>query len=282
MPSSSASRLYVLAAAALFSTGGAAIKATTLTGWQVAGFRSAIAAVVIFMFLPPARRIRDWRIWAVATSYALTLLAFVTANKLTTAANAIFLQDSAPLYLLLVGPWLLAEPLRRRDLALMALIAAGALLVFAGGATPSHTAPDPARGNLIALGTGLTWAITIGGLRWVEKSLPGRESGMATVAAGSSLGGAFALPFAFPMQATTTDWAILLYLGLIQVSLGYVLLTRGVRGVSALEASLLILIEPALSPIWAGVVHGEWPAGLALAGGALILGATLAQVLGRD
>ncbi|MGH7585251.1 MAG: DMT family transporter, partial [Gemmatimonadales bacterium] len=101
------SRLELLGAAAIFSTGGAAIKATTLTSWQVASFRSGIAAIAVLALVAASRRGWSWRTLVVGTTYAVTLTLFVVANKLTTSANAIFLQATAPLYLLLLGPWLL-------------------------------------------------------------------------------------------------------------------------------------------------------------------------------
>lgn len=276
------SRWQVLGAAFLFSTGGAAIKATDFNNWQVAAFRSGIAAAAIVLLLPAARRVGDWRIWAVAVAYAVTLIAFVTANKLTTAANAIFLQDTAPLYLLLVSPWLLRERVTRRDLAVLGVMAAGMALFFVGEQRASATAPDPMKGNLVAVVSAVTWAVTIGGLRWLESRQAGGEPGMATVALGNTLALVLCLPLALPVEgARVSDWATVAYLGLFQVGLAYVLLTRGVRRVPALEASLLILIEPALNPLWAGLMHGEWPGASAGVGGALILGASAWQLLVR-
>ncbi len=269
------SRLELLAAAALFSTGGAAIKATSLSGWQVACFRSAVAAAAIFLLLAPARRNWSWRAPAVGCAYASTLVLYVLANKLTTAANAIFLQDTAPLYLLLVGPWLLQEPIRRRDLALMLALAAGAALVFAGQQAPQRTAPDPLRGNVVALASGVGWALTLAGLRW----LGGKDTGLTAVVAGNLFAFLACLPQALPVEAASgRDWLIVAYLGIFQIGLAYVFLTRGMRGVPAFEASLLLLAEPALNPLWSWWCNGERPANLALAGGALILAATAARL----
>ena len=117
-------RLLLFTAALLFSTGGAAIKAATLTGWQVACFRSGVAAAVLLAVLPEARRAWSWRIVPVAAAYAATLITFVLANRLTTSANAIFLQSTAPLYLLLLSPLLLREPIHRADLLYMAAVVA--------------------------------------------------------------------------------------------------------------------------------------------------------------
>src|SRR5580698_1434506 len=119
-----------MAAAVLFSTGGAAIKAISLSPWQIASFRSGIAALALLGLLPDARRNWRWRLFPVATAYAATLVLFVVATKLTTSANAIFLQSTAPLYLLLIGPLLLKEPLSRSDLLFLLAVAAGMWLCF--------------------------------------------------------------------------------------------------------------------------------------------------------
>jgi len=272
-------RLELVGAAVLFSTGGAAIKATSLDGWQVACFRSGVAALALAALLGSARRGWSRRTPLVACAYAGTLVLFVLANKLTTAANAIFLQDTAPLYLLLLGPWLLGEPVRRSDLALMAAVATGIALVFAARQEPLVTAPDPFRGNLAALASGVSWALTIAGLRWMAGPSSSAPP-MSAVVAGNLLAFLLTLPKALPVsEAAARDWWLIAYLGIVQIGLAYLLLVRGVRGVPALETSLLLLVEPALNPVWSWWIHGERPAGPALAGGALILAATAARAV---
>lgn len=280
MASRNLSRLQLLAAAVLFSTGGAAIKATTLTSWQVAGFRSGIAALAVLLLVPAARRRWSGPVVLVALAYAGTMILFVLGNKLTTAANTIFLQSTAPLYVLLLGPWLLKEPVRRRDLLFMAAIAVGLVLFFVGAQAPLATAPDPLRGNMLALLSGVTWAFTVVGLRWLgsREEEGGENAAVVTVVAGNTLAFAFCLPWALPVQqATTADWAVVAYLGIFQIGLAYLFLTAGIRRVPALEAATLLLVEPALNPIWAWLVHGERPGTWAIAGGALILGATIVK-----
>lgn len=273
------SRLAALAAALLFSTGGAVIKATSLTAWQVAGFRSGVAAAALLLLLPASRRGWSRRVPLAAAAYAGTMVLFVAANKLTTAANAIFLQSASPLYLLLVGPLLLGERVRAHDLTVMALIAAGMLLFFAGEPPQAATAPDPFRGNLCGALSGICWAFTVAGLRWLE-SRDGPGAGMPMVAAGNAMAFLFCLPPALPVRAAeVSDWLAVGYLGLFQIGLAYVCLTCAVRRLPALETSLLLLAEPALNPVWAWFVHKENPGGWALAGGALILAATLATAL---
>ncbi len=267
-------RLGVLAAAALFSTGGAVIKAIDLTGWQVASLRSGLAALTVLLLMPESRRGLSRHAAAVGVAYAATLVLFVQANKLTTAASAIFLQSTAPLYVLLLAPWLLRERVRRSDLGLMAALAVGMAFFFLGLDRASATAPRPLLGNVLAAAAGLTWALTVMGLRAL-----GREGGSGA-AAGAALAGnaltAFAcLPLALPLAgADGGDWAGVAFLGVVQVGLAYFFLTRALTRVPAFEASLLLLLEPVLNPIWAWLAHGERPGGWSLAGGVLILAAT--------
>lgn len=271
-------RLQLLAAAALFSTGGAAIKAAEVTSWQVASYRSGIAALAVLLLLPSARRGWSLRVWAVGVPYAATLVLFVTATKLTTSANAIFLQSTAPLYVLLLGPWLLRERVTRNDLVFMGAVALGLALFFVGAEAPTTTAPDPRTGDLVAILSGVCWALTVVGLRWLGTTTSGTGSGLATVAVGNLIACLAILPFTLSSPVPdATDWLVLGYLGVFQIALAYVLLTPALGHVPALEASTLLLAEPALNPIWAWLVHGEVPGPWALAGGALILAATLGK-----
>lgn len=273
-------RLQLLAAAALFSTGGAAIKYCQLDAWGVAAFRSGIAALALFLLLPAARRGMDWHTPLVGCAYATTLILFVAGNKLTTSAATIFLQSTAPLYLVLLGPWLLREPVRRADLGMMLALGAGLGMMFLGGDAPQATAPDPVRGNTLALLSGVAWALTLAGLRWIARG--GREGGAAAAAAGNVIAFLFCLPFALPLPAPSAgDVASLLFLGVFQIGLAYALLTSGMGHVAALPAALLLLLEPVLNPVWSWLVHGERPGGWTLAGGALVLCGTVLPALRR-
>jgi drug/metabolite transporter (DMT)-like permease len=239
MPDRPRARLRLAAAAVLFSTGGAAIKAADFTAWQIAGFRSGIAALALLLMTSEARRGWSVRAVLVGLAYAACLTLFVLANRLTTAANTIFLQSTAPLYLLVLGPWLLKEPVRRQDAALMAVVGVGLALVFLG-----------AEGR-------------------------GRGSAVAAVVSGNVTAFLVALPLALPVEAhPATDWLAIIYLGVFQIALAYVLVTSGLRHIPALEASLILLIEPVLNPVWAWLFQGERPGAWALAGGGIILGAT--------
>jgi len=279
-------RMMVLAAALLFSTGGAAVKMTSLTGWQVACLRSGIAAVALLIFLPSARQRWSRRSILVSCAYAGTMVSFVLANKLTTAANATFLQSTAPLYILILSPLLLGEGIRRRQLLFMAALAAGMSMIVTGGQPESLTAPDPVRGNLIGVVTGVCWAFTIIGLRWLGRDRPGEESGAgaaAAVVSGNLIACLVTIPVALPiLNASPADWAAVSFLGIFQIALAYVFLVHGVRRVGALEVSLLVLLEPVLSPVWAWMIHGEQPSPLALLGGAIIVVATAVYTAWSD
>jgi DME family drug/metabolite transporter len=271
-------RLQILAAALLFSTGGSAIKGTDFTSWQVASFRSGIAALTVLLLVREARRGWSWRGLPVSVAYAACMVLFVIANKLTTAANAIFLQSTAPLYILLLGPFLLKERIRKADVVFMAVVGLGLASFFVEADRAVATAPHPLQGNIAALASGVCWALAVMGLRWLSSRDGGAGSAFPTVVSGNLIAFVACLPFAFPVTTGGAgDWASLVYLGVFQIAVAYIFLTRGIRHVPALEASTLLLAEPALSPIWALLVHGERPGGWALAGGATILGATLAK-----
>ncbi len=268
----------IFTAAALFSTAGAAIKATTLSSWQVAGLRAAFAAITVFVLLPETRRHLTRRAAAVGVAYAATVILFVQANKLTTAANAIFIQSTSPLYILLLGPWLLRERVRRRDIAFLVAIVAGVALFFVDVDAPASTAPDPLRGNLIALGSGFACGLMMVGLRWLAREE--RLSSASAVLIGNVLAALFCLPLALPLSGVRPlDLSIVAYLGIVQIGVAYFFLTKAMTHVGALETALLLFVEPVLSPLWAWLVHGERPGAWSLAGGGVILGATLVRTV---
>jgi drug/metabolite transporter (DMT)-like permease len=267
-------RLQLVAAAVLFSTGGAVIKATSMSGWQVASLRSGIAAFALALMLPEARHALRPRTLVVSIAYAATLVLFVTANKLTTSANTIFLQATGPLYILLLAPWLLKERIRGSDVAFMAVVGTGLALFFVGADAPVRTAPAPFEGNVLAAISGFTWALTLMGLRWMGSDESGGSPAGAVVL-GNALACLATLPMALPLSGIgAVDWLAISYLGLFQIALAYAFVTRAAGKLPALEISIILLIEPALNPIWAWLLHGERPGPWALAGGALILGAT--------
>lgn len=263
-------RLAVLGAAVLWSTGGAAIKACTLPALAVAGGRSAVAALFVLVALPSSRVRPDRRVLGVAAAYAATVVLFVMATKATTAANAIFIQDTAPLWVLLLGPRLLGERPTRGELLAVPVFVGGLALFFLDRLGPGQLA-----GNLLALASGVSFALSILGLRGVEDRA-------AVLLWGNAMAALVTLPFVAlggSLAPTAQDLAILLFLGVFQLGVAYALFSRGLEGTPAVEASLLVLLEPVLNPVWAYLVAAERPGPWALTGGAVVLAGTAWRTL---
>jgi len=279
----------ILAAAVLWSTAGAVMKSCELSGWQIAGGRSLIAGLLFLPFLP--RRRPDLSILLTSFAYAATVVLFALANKLTTAANAIFLQNTAPLWVLPLSHWLLRERPERSALWSAPVFAFGLGLFFLDDLSPGQRL-----GNFLALGSGATFACCIVGLRknhlaehhlaehhLAEHHLAPREAAegprdasLTALVFGNFIAALATMPFlAEGPSPHAMDLLILVYLGVFQLGLAYLCFARGVAQTSAFEASLLALLEPVLNPIWTFLVVGETPGPWALLGGSVILLATL-------
>jgi drug/metabolite transporter (DMT)-like permease len=268
----------VVAAAALWSTGGLFIKWVSLDALGVTMWRSLFAGVTIavvsgvgFGVLRRATRFE----WAVAVSYAMMLLLFVVATKLTTAANAIFLQYTAPLHTLWLSRLLLDERPTRGEVACLAVAFGGMGLFFAG-----RLDADDTWGNISALGSGLAFGLFFTLLRRPECGVATRprsmvlgnvalSAGACAAVAARGDGGAFAPGIA--------DMGGLLFLGVVQIGLAYVIFAFGIARVRALEAGLIGMLEPVLNPFWVFLALDETPGWWAVAGGAVIIVAVLVQ-----
>jgi drug/metabolite transporter (DMT)-like permease len=209
-----------------------------------------------------------------AVLYAALLLLFVVATKLTTAANAIFLQYTAPVYILLLEPALFKEKYHARDFVVVACCLAGMSLFFVGDLRPQDL-----EGNVAALGSGCCFAAFFLLLR----SKRAREVNRASsVIYGNLLLFLVTLP-AFVAGAHKLDarnLGVVAYLGVVQIGVAYTLLTLGIaRGVRGLDAGVIGYVEPVLNPVWVFLVLGERPSRWALAGGAIIIAAVLAHTL---
>ena len=245
--------------------------------------RSGIAAVTLLLWLLAWLRFPiSWRPAIIGSGfvYALVLTLFVGATKLTTAANAIFLQSTAPLYLVVLAPFVLRERVRRADLIVLGAAAAGMVACFLGVYEPTRTAPNPALGNLLGAASGLTWALTLVVLRKIGRDDTTGSGTVASIVIGNAVACAVAALFAFPLPAApVAQWATLIYLGVFQIGVAYVFLSAAIRRLPALEISLLLLLEPVLNPVWAWIIRGENPGRLTILGGATIIAATAAKML---
>lgn len=252
-------------AALCWSLGGVLIKRVDWPPLAVAGGRGLIAAV--FLALTSRGLTFTWSPVQVgaAVAYAGTTILFVMANKLTTSANAILLQYTAPVWIAVFGSWFLGERTRRADWATIAVVLAGLGLFFADGLKLGGLA-----GNLFALASGLSFAVMILALSRQKQAGPPLES----IILGNLLAFAVGLPSiaSAPLPSPGGLWSLAV-LGVVQLGCSYWLYARALRHVSALEAVLIPVVEPILNPVWALLALGEKPGAYALAGGALVLGA---------
>ena len=256
--------LQVAAAAVLWSTGGLLIKEVDLPPLQIVFHRAWIASIVLLLLLRP-KKIRPTPTLAASVFvYAGMVISFVVATKWTTAANAIFLQNSGIVWVLLFSPLIARDAIRGRDVAAASACLAGMVFFFVGRLSAHGMA-----GNGIALLSGAFYAATVLLLR--------RQRGDAskwTAILGNGFGGLVALAFVpRPFAATARDFAILVFLGVVQIGCAYALFVKGLEAITAAEASIISLLEPVLNPIWVFLGIGERPTSFAIAGAAIVLAA---------
>ena len=244
-----AGRLLVAAAALLWSTGGLAIKLVPLEALGVVFWRATLTVLFLVAVYRPS--LERWKKASVATAvvYALMILSFVTATKWTTAANAIFLQYTGPFYVLALGPWLLKERFRKADAVAIAVALGGMSLFFVGRLDPGHLA-----GNVMGIVSGVFFGLTVLLLRRDQS-----RDAMASVFLGNLLAAAIAFPFARGNLALDAKgFAVVAFLGIVQMGVAYILFVRGLSVVPAAEASLLGMLEPTFNPLWAFLGLGTW------------------------
>ena len=272
---------YVLMAVFLWSTGGLLIKLTTLDAYQVTFFRSLFAAItVIILTRKDGFKINLFGIFA-SIVYALTLFLFVWATKKTTAANAIFLQYTAPIYILLFGPFIICEKFHWRDLITVVVVLFGMSLFFVGRLEIADY-----QGNIAALCSGVMFGLYIMLLKHpkAEELSPTVTViyGNLILVAMTSSSGIAAITSLVPL-----DWFAVIFLGVFQIGISYILYIKGVRGgTRPLDASLIGFVEPLLNPVWVLVFVGERPSQWAVLGGAIIITAiavhTIKQYSGKQ
>jgi len=266
--------LFVLAAAFLWSTGGLFIKWTSLSGLELSSYRSLFALITVAFVTRREGFGLNSLTAAAAILYAALVILFVMATKQTTAANAIFLQYSAPVYLLILEPLVYKEKFRARDLITVLVCIGGMALFFVG-----QLRPQDVTGNLMALTSGLFFAIYFLLLRHPRAREVNRAS---SVIYGNLLVVLVCAPWGVAALGSVGrhDLLSVMYLGVIQLGLSYVLFTVGMaRGVRSLDAGIICYIEPVLNPVWVFLVLGERPSGWALIGGIIIITAVVIHML---
>jgi len=260
--------LLLVLCAVFWSLGGVLVKWVEWNPLAISGCRSLIGALFLWAAFRPLRI--DWSPPQLggAVAYAATVTLFVIATKWTTAANAILLQYTAPVYVAILGRWYLKERTRPIDWLTLAAVLGGMVLFFFG-----HLSLRGWWGNLAGLGSGVSFAWLVLFLRRQKDASP-----LASIFLGNLLAALVAIPaYLHAAPVTAFSWVGLVLLGVVQLGLPYVLYTVAIRRVTAMEALLIPTIEPVLNPVWVFLFVGERPTHAALIGGAVIIAAVIAR-----
>lgn len=269
--------LFIVLAALLWSTGGLFIKTVSIDGYGVSLWRSSLAALTLFFFYRRqyaneiASHRRMWiepRTIGTALVYAALLILFVLATKLTTSANAIFLQYTAPVYVLFFEPIISRSKLKRADVISVGITVAAMALFFVGKFDTSSVL-----GNVLALASGVCFAAyalllkheaTDEVMRWQSVIL-----GHVVIVVLMLL--LWGVGVSEPIPHRIAEIAELAFLGIFQIGLAYTFFTKGIHYIRALDALLLSMLEPVLNPVWVYFGIGETPTIFAIIGGLIIL-----------
>ncbi len=265
--------LLLAAAAILWSLGGVLVKLIDWNPMAIAGMRSAIAGPA--MYLMAGRRLRfNWSANQLggAVAYVGTVTFFVVATKLTTAANAILLQYTAPIYVALLSYWFVKERTTRFDWIIVALAIGGMLLFFV-----EDLQLGTFWGNSCGVLSGASFGLFILCMRRQKDGSP-----METVLIGNALTALICLPFMFDSPPEARGWIPLALLGLVQLALPYFIYSIAIKHVTALEAVLIPIIEPLLNPVWVFLAIGERPGLWTIAGGVVVITAVTAHGIIRS
>lgn len=253
--------ILLVCTAVLWSTSGILIKLVDWNPVAIAGIRSAVAALLMWAYVK-----RPHFTWSAAqlggaVAYAATVILFVVANKMTTSANVILLQYTAPIYVAIFGHLLLGEKTTRMDLVAIIMVFLGMGLFFR-----DELSPGAFWGNILAVLSGVTFALVAVLLRMQKQGSP-----IESVILGNILAAIIAIPFMTGPYPDVKGWVVLVFMGLFQLGLSYILYSYALIHVTAMEGILIPLIEPVLNPIWVLIFTGEKPGIWALVGGILVL-----------
>jgi len=257
--------LFIVITAVLWSTSGVLIKTITWQPLAILAGRSIFSSIVFLAYL--RRFPTKWTRWQIIASvaYIATQLLFITATKLTTAANAIFLQYTAPIYVIFLAFWFLHEKPSRADWASMVVIFLGMLLFFG-----DKLSTDGIYGNILAILSGVALALMMVALRAQKDGIPAKSFLIANL-----FSAVVGFPFVLKEAWTINHWLIILFLGLVQIGLANLLFSKAIKHVPALEANLVSTLEPVLNPVWVFLFLGESMGPSALIGGLVVLGGVI-------
>lgn len=254
---------FLIVTAILWSSAGLLIKMISWNPIAIAGMRSAVAAVVLLIFLRRPHLTWSFAQIGGAIAYTVTVISFVAANKLTTAANAILLQYTSPIYAALFGAWFLGERATRLDWVTIWAAMGGMMLFFFDDLTSGGF-----WGNMCAVLSGVTFACLVLFMRKQKNDSP-----LESIFLGNILTALIGFPFMLEAIPSASSWVALILAGVLQLGLSQILYSAAIKHVTALEAILIPVIEPVLNPLWVFLVMGEAPGPWAFLGGFIVLAA---------
>jgi drug/metabolite transporter (DMT)-like permease len=261
---------YLIITAILWSSSGLFVKILDWHPIAILAGRSLFAAVVFLIYLRRVpTRFSFWQILA-AVMFILTQFLFITSTKLTTAANSIFLQYTAPIYVVLLAYWFLGEKPSRTDWFALLIIFIGLTLFFG-----DELSTDGFYGNLLAILSGVTSAVMMVSFRAQKNGSP-EESNLIAFLVTATVG----IPFILKETWTVNSWLILAFLGIFQIGFAFIFFTKGIKHIPALEANLIGTLEPVLNPIWVFLFYDEKMGKFALLGGLVVLGGVILSTVG--
>jgi drug/metabolite transporter (DMT)-like permease len=269
-----AGQAAILITAFLWSTSGLTIKLISWHPVVIVGSRSILAAVFLFvvrLIVPPSKDTKNkaFPLWSAAIAYALTMITFVIANKLTTAANAILLQYSAPVWAALLGWHLVREKPKWEHWGALVLAAGGLVLFFR-----DSLGSGALLGDALAILSGMFFGAFSVFMRMMKDGDP-RDAMLLShvISAGVSIPFMILYPPVFTVSTTLS----VLYMGLVQIGLSSLLISYGIKRVTAMQAMLIATLEAVLSPLWVLAIIGEKPSLQALTGGVVIFAAVVSS-----
>jgi drug/metabolite transporter (DMT)-like permease len=259
--------LMLALSAALWSLGGLLIKSINWNPLAIAGMRCGIASIILLAVIKKPKL--NWSKGQVgaALAYTATVMLFVSANKMTTAANSILLQYTSPIYVALFGAWLLKEKTRWFDWVTILLVMGGMAFFFL-----DNLSLDGGIGNVLAAISGLTFGLFIVLMRLQKDGSP-----IESVFLGNIITFVICLPFMFQPGPDTNGWIALVLLAVFQFAIPYIIYANAVKFVTAIEAVIIMVIEPLLNPVWVFLVIGESPGLWALVGGIIVVTSVLSR-----
>lgn len=253
--------ILLVVTATMWSLGGLLIKSINAHPLAIAGTRSAISCIIMILYVKKPKFNWSFTQIAAGVAYASMVITFVFSTKLTTAANAILLEYTAPIFVALLSAWMLKEKPKAIDWVTIMLVFGGMVLFFLDSFDAKGFA-----GNIFGLLSGISYALFTVFMRMQKNGSP-----IESVILGNAISAIVGIPFIFMSVPDFKGWLFLVILGVVQLGIPYIMYSEAIKNASALEASIITMIEPILNPIWVVLIIGEIPEVLSIIGGIIVI-----------